>query len=68
MLTTTDLAEYLRISENKVYRMIRNKKMPGTRITGKWLFPKKLIDEWIISSARQSVKFPSQNEIQSLLE
>ena len=57
LLTTRDLAEYLSISEKHVYRLISNKKrrMPGTRITGKWLFPKNLIDEWIISESRKSI-------------
>jgi putative molybdopterin biosynthesis protein len=52
MLTTKDLAEYLRINENQIYRMIRERKLPATRVTGKWLFPKELIDEWIANSAR----------------
>jgi excisionase family DNA binding protein len=52
MLTTTDLAEYLRVNENQIYRLIREKKLPATRVTGKWLFPKELIDEWIANSAR----------------
>jgi putative molybdopterin biosynthesis protein len=52
MLTTKDLSEYLRINENQIYRLIKEKKLPATRITGKWLFPKELIDEWIANSAR----------------
>jgi putative molybdopterin biosynthesis protein len=52
MLTTKDLAEYLRINENQIYRLIKEKRLPATRITGKWLFPKELIDEWIANSAR----------------
>ncbi len=52
MLTTRDLAEYLRINENQIYRLIKEKRLPATRITGKWLFPKELIDEWIANSAR----------------
>ena len=57
MLTTRDLAEYLDISEKHVYRLVNSKrrKIPGTRITGKWLFPKNLIDEWIISDSRKNV-------------
>jgi putative molybdopterin biosynthesis protein len=55
MLTTKDLAEYLRINENQIYRMIKEKKLPATRVTGKWLFPKELIDEWVNKSARESI-------------
>jgi len=60
MLTTRDLAEYLNISEKHVYRLIssKKKKIPGTRITGKWLFPKNLIDEFIISDSRKNVAEP----------
>jgi putative molybdopterin biosynthesis protein len=55
MLTTKDVAEYLSINEKQVYRLIKGKKIPATRVTGKWLFPKELIDEWVIASARENV-------------
>ncbi|HTY62432.1 MAG TPA: substrate-binding domain-containing protein [Acidobacteriota bacterium] len=55
MLTTKEVAEYLSINEKQVYRLIKEKKIPATRITGKWLFPKNLIDEWVMASARESV-------------
>jgi putative molybdopterin biosynthesis protein len=55
MLTTKEVAEYLSINEKQVYRLIKEKKIPATRITGKWLFPKNLIDEWVMGSARESV-------------
>jgi putative molybdopterin biosynthesis protein len=56
LLTTKDLAEYLRINENQIYRLIKEKKLPATRITGKWIFPKELIDEWIATDAWKSLK------------
>ncbi len=40
MLTTKEVAEYLSINEKQVYRLIKDKKIPATRITGKWLFPR----------------------------
>ncbi len=52
LLTTKDLAEYLRINENQIYRLIKEGRIPATRVTGKWLFPKMLIDEWVANSAR----------------
>lgn len=51
MMTTTEVAQYLRIHEKQVYKLIRSKKIPATRVTGKWVFPRKLINEWIGSSA-----------------
>jgi excisionase family DNA binding protein len=63
MLTTKEVAEYLSINEKQVYRLIKEKKIPATRITGKWLFPKGLIDEWVINSARESVNLPPPKSV-----
>ncbi len=63
MLSTKEVAEYLSINEKQVYRLIKEKKIPATRITGKWLFPKELIDEWVINSARESVRIPTKRSL-----
>jgi putative molybdopterin biosynthesis protein len=55
MLTTDDIEEYLQIKKNQIYRLIKEKKLPATRITGKWLFPKQLVSEWIINSAKETL-------------
>jgi len=55
MLNTKDIANYLNINEKQVYRLTKEKKIPATRITGKWTFPRKLIDEWIIESANENI-------------
>jgi len=51
MMTTKEVAGYLGIHEKQVYALIKAGRIPSTRITGKWIFPKKLIDEWIESTA-----------------
>jgi len=55
LMSTKEVAEYLGIHEKHVYGLIKSKKIPCTRVTGKWVFPKKLIDEWIDSSAKTSL-------------
>ncbi len=47
LMTTREVADYLRIKERKVYDLVRNGDIPCTRVTGKWLFPKALIDRWV---------------------
>ena len=47
LMTTREVADYLRIKERKVYDLVRNGDIPCTRVTGKWLFPKTLIDRWV---------------------
>ena len=51
-MNTKEVAQYLGIHEKQVYALIKSKKIPSTRVTGKWVFPKKLIDDWIDSSAK----------------
>ena len=47
MMTTREVAAYLRIKERKVYDLVSAGKIPCSRVTGKWLFPKDLIDKWL---------------------
>ena len=51
LMNTHEVAEYLRIKERKVYDLVRRKSIPCTRVTGKWLFPKHLIDQWVARDA-----------------
>jgi len=53
MMNTRGVAQYLGIHEKQVYALIKSKRIPSTRITGKWVFPRKLIDEWIQLNAQK---------------
>jgi excisionase family DNA binding protein len=56
LFTTKDVAEYLRTNERQIYLMLKKKKIPATRVTGKWLFPKILVDDWIMFNARGNIE------------
>ena len=56
VMNTREVARYLDIHEKQVYGLIKSGKVPATRVTGKWIFPKRLIDEWIETNAKQGVK------------
>ena len=64
-LNTKEVAKYIGINEKKVYFMAKAGKLPCTRVTGKWVFPKKLIDEWIEENSRgvTSSKKAEQREV-----
>ncbi len=47
MMTTQEVAAYLRIKERKVYDLVKEGRIPCRRVTGKWLFPRALIDAWL---------------------
>jgi excisionase family DNA binding protein len=56
LMNTKEVARYLDIHEKQVYLLIKAGKIPCTRVTGKWIFPAKLIDEWIRNSAQDSLQ------------
>ena len=55
LMNTKEVAQYLGIHEKQVYLLIKERKVPATRITGKWVFPKNMIDEWIAASAQKGL-------------
>ena len=52
LMNTKELARYLGVHEKQVYALVKAKRIPSTKLTGKWVFPRKLIDEWIESHAK----------------
>ena len=46
-LTTREVAKYLRLNEKKVYDLVARRQLPAARISGKWLFPVHLVDQWV---------------------
>lgn len=44
-LTTREVARYVRLNEKKVYALVSEGQLPAARLSGKWLFPKHLIDQ-----------------------
>ena len=56
MMSTKEVARYLGVHEKQVYALVKSKRIPSTRITGKWVFPKRLIDEWIETHAKQGLE------------
>lgn len=61
-MTTKEVADYLGIHEKQVYALIKEKRIPCTRLTGKWIFPKHLVDQWLDLDARNSVNMPENAE------
>jgi len=49
MLSTREVAQYLGVNEKMIYAMITEKGLPASKVSGKWLFPLKLVDEWVLS-------------------
>ena len=55
VMTISDVAQYLRISEAKVYELARNGTIPALRIGKSWRFQKDLLKQWVRKSAEANV-------------
>jgi excisionase family DNA binding protein len=56
IMTVHDVAEYLRLSEAKVYKMANDGHIPALRMGKTWRFKKELIDEWIRRETELSLR------------
>jgi putative molybdopterin biosynthesis protein len=46
-LTTKEVAALLRIKERKVYELVAEHAIPVSRVTGKLLFPREMVEAWV---------------------
>jgi len=51
IMTVRDVAEYLRMSEAKVYKLAKEGALPVVRIGKTWRFRKDLLDDWLEQSS-----------------
>ncbi len=58
MMTTGEVADYLRIKERKVYELVKRQAIPCSRVAGKWLFPQDLIDLWVLQGIQGTAPAP----------
>lgn len=49
LLTTSEAAEYLRLGERKLYELVADERIPCSKVSGKWLFPRHELDRWVMS-------------------
>jgi excisionase family DNA binding protein len=46
-LTVKEVAEYLRVSTDLIYRLAQEGKMPASKVGGRWRFKKEKVDKWM---------------------
>jgi len=47
LMTLREVADYLRVTEKTIYRLLRRGKIPATKVGNQWRFDKTLVDEWL---------------------
>lgn len=51
-MTLQDVAEYLQLSKDLIYRLAQKGKIPASKVGGRWRFKKEKIDQWVESQSR----------------
>ncbi|HSO17973.1 MAG TPA: helix-turn-helix transcriptional regulator [Desulfosarcina sp.] len=60
MLSTREVAKFLGINEKMVYTLIAEKGLPASKVTGKWVFPRHLVEQWVETT---TVNYPQDNKV-----
>lgn len=56
ILTAHEVAEYLRVSDAKVYRLAKTGCLPVVRLGRSWRFRKDLLDNWLSQCTESNLK------------
>jgi excisionase family DNA binding protein len=47
LLTTEQVAQYLKIDKFTVYRLVTQKKIPAFKVGNQWRFKRRLLEDWL---------------------
>jgi excisionase family DNA binding protein len=59
LLSTKEVAQFLNVNEKMVYTLVADKGLPAAKITGKWLFPRHLVEQWVETA---TINYPDVND------
>lgn len=48
LLTTDQVARYLKVDKFTVYRLVTQKKIPAFKVGNQWRFKQRMIDAWLM--------------------
>ena len=51
LMTVEEVADYLRVTEKTIYRLLKQGKIPAVKVGRQWRFEKARIDEWLHQSS-----------------
>ena len=49
ILTLTEIAGYLKVSEKTILRMVQSGQFPGVKVSNQWRFVRAIVDDWLSS-------------------
>jgi len=65
VMTIDQVAEYLQLHKQVVYRHVRNKTIPASRIGATLRFKKSIIDAWLTDSALDTLRQERKDQVLS---
>lgn len=54
LLTLQEVADYLRVTEKTIYRLLERGSIPALKVGHQWRFERALVDEWLQRSASRA--------------
>ena len=54
LMTLEEVANYLRVTEKTIYRLLDKRGIPATRVGHQWRFDKTFIDAWLFQSSMET--------------
>ena len=51
VMTVREVADYLKVKDRTIYRLVANGEIPGFKVGGSWRFRKAEIDRWTEANA-----------------
>ncbi len=60
LLSTKEVAAFIKVNEKMIYSLIAEKGLPATKVTGKWLFPLDLVEQWVEAG---TVNYPESSTV-----
>ncbi len=61
LLTVREASVFLKINEKKLYALLRDGRVPGTKVTGKWLLPQNELERFVACKAGEALRGTFRN-------
>jgi excisionase family DNA binding protein len=54
-MTTKEVAQYLRVDQYTIYRLVSQKKIPAFKIGNQWRFKRSILERWLKTKMNVSI-------------
>ena len=52
LMTARELAEFLRVNQATIYRLLKSGQLPGYRVGVEWRFDRAVIERWLLEAEK----------------